>query len=198
MNESGIQERNSAGVQRLAGGVTSLEAESPSQDWDRKPGRGFPEWVLTPRGGASRALISRSELGFILHLPEQFPPPEPWLTRRHLSPPLGSARTSPSHFSESHFRNPPHPDAARARTRPPWATPPTLYVNCGAEQVEQGVGFAWDLCRFAPFLQPLSTVSFLGFKEWGDMRFLGALRNGRHGTSHFPHTWLHLALAKLP
>lgn len=80
--------------------------------------------------------------GLIFPLPKRFPPPEPWLTRRHLCPPLGSARTSPSHFSESQFRN---PQTQRQRVRGPAlsrTTPTAIQDNYGAELVELGVGSA--------------------------------------------------------
>lgn len=62
------------------------------------PGGGFPEWRSCFRAGPAGLRFlgqNRGLFSFSLSISS----PEPWLTRRHLFPPLGSARISPSHCS---------------------------------------------------------------------------------------------------
>lgn len=54
---------NSAGAAKAGRGRDLLGGGVSQPGLEPEAGRGFPEWALTPRGGATRAAILRSELG---------------------------------------------------------------------------------------------------------------------------------------
>lgn len=175
MNESGIKEQNSAGAQRLVGGVTSLEAESPSWDRDRKPGRGLPRGRsrlgarLTGQRirGQSWGSLSLSPTNFLPHIPGS-----PEGTSPHHSDPLVLLHL----ISQSHISGTPHTQTRRVRgPAHSKATPPSCQLIAGgASEIGVGFRFVYMLCCLHSPCSPRAQLLFQDPKKWGFIPFLGA------------------------